>query len=99
MAQEPPGESKKSKIKMSKTKAPIAIVDDDESVWRACKSFAGINVFSGKENIRARVVWLDDYPNDAIKEGENGRSRSYHVPFTGNSRRLWLWTDAKLGGS
>jgi len=35
MAQEPPGESKKIKIKMSKTKAAIAIVDDDESVWRA----------------------------------------------------------------
>jgi hypothetical protein len=27
MAQEPPGQSKKSKIKMSKTKAAIAIVD------------------------------------------------------------------------
>ena len=70
MAQEPPSESKKIKIKMSKTKAAIAIVDDDESVWRACKSFAGINVFSGKENIRARVVWLDDHPNDAIKKRE-----------------------------
>lgn len=44
------------------------------------KSFAGINVFGGKGNIRARVVWLDDHPNDAIKkrgrEWESELSRS-----------------------
>jgi hypothetical protein len=32
------------------------------------KSFAGINVFGGKGNIRARVVWPDGQPDDAIKE-------------------------------
>ena len=80
---------------MSKTKAAIAIVDD-EFVWRAISPLS--TCLAEKETSGARVVWLDDHPNDAIKEGES-RSRSYHVPFTGNSRRLRLWTNAKLGDS
>jgi len=49
MAQGPPGESKKIKIKMSKTKAAIAIVDDDESVCRAISPLRASTCLAEKE--------------------------------------------------
>ena len=84
---------------MSKTKAAIAIVDDDESVCRAISRLRASTCSAAKEIfVRELFGWMM-HPNDAIKkEGESG-SRSYHVPFTGNSRRLRLWTNAKLGDS
>ena len=40
--------------------------------------------------------WLDDHPNDAIKEGESG-SRSYHVPFTGELAETTAMDRCKVG--
>ena len=85
---------------MSKTKAAIAIVDDDESVCRAISPLRASTCLAEKEtSVRELFGWMIIPMTRLKKEGESGRSRSYHVPFTGNSRRLRLWTDAKLGDS
>ena len=72
-----------------------AIVDEDESVWRAISPLWASMCLAEKGNIRAIVVWPDGQPDDAIKEEIMGfgistfRTRGTHGNYGYGQMQSW----------